>query len=50
MGSEYLGTAEKITELQHNNEIGPAKQLADKLRGIANNLVVIEVGRVSGEN
>jgi len=49
MGSEYLGTAEKITELLHNNEIEPAKQLAHKLRGIANNLGAIEVGRVSGE-
>ncbi|MDG1024573.1 MAG: Hpt domain-containing protein [Gammaproteobacteria bacterium] len=49
MGSEYLGTAEKITELLHNNEIETATQLAHKLRGIANNLGAIEVGRVSGE-
>ena len=49
MGSEYLGTAEKITELLHNNEIETATQLVHKLRGIANNLGAIEVGRVSGE-
>jgi signal transduction histidine kinase/CheY-like chemotaxis protein len=49
LGREYLGTAEKITQLLLNNEVEPAKQLAHKLRGIANNLGAINVGRISGE-